>query len=55
MIFIYFNTQENIEEFTPTIRKMYRPYVRKARVIGEGFFIENKMNITNFFRKFGIM
>ena len=55
MIFIYFNTLQNIEEFTPTIRKMYRPYVRKARIIGEGFFIEHKMNISNFLRKFGIM
>ena len=55
MIIIYFSILDNVESFTPTIRQMYRPYMRKARIIGEGFLGEQSMNITNLFRKFGIM
>jgi hypothetical protein len=55
IILIYFVTLENVEGFTPTIRQMYRPYIRKARIIGEGFLSEQTINITNLFRKFGIL
>jgi hypothetical protein len=55
LLLIYFNTSPNTEEFTPYIRQIYRPYVRHARIFGEGFYVEQKMNITNLFRKFGIM
>ena len=55
IVLIYFATLENVEGFTPTIRQMYRPYVRRARIVGEGFLGEHKINITNLFRKFGIM
>ena len=55
IIFIYLTTLENAEGFTPTIRQMYRPYIRNARIIGEGFIGEQTINITNLFRKIGIM
>lgn len=55
MIIIGFVTIENAEGFTPSIRQMYRPYLRRGRIIGEGFLGEQKINITNLFRKFGIM
>ena len=55
IVLIYFPTLEIAEGFTPTIRQMYRPYARQARIFGEGFLGEYKMSITNLFRKFGIM
>lgn len=51
----YVNSLQYVEEFTPKIKKMYRPYVRNARVIGEGFYNKSTSNISNLFRKFGIM
>ena len=55
IIFAYFNSLQNVEHFTPKIRALYRPYVRNARIIGEGFYNKQKNNISNLFRKFGIM
>jgi hypothetical protein len=43
------------EAFTPKMRELYRPYVRNARIITEGFYEKNKSDISNLFRKFGIM
>ena len=51
----YINSLQYVEEFTPKIKEMYRPYVRNARVIGEGFYNKSTSNISNLFRKFGIM
>ena len=46
---------DNTENFTPKMREMYRPYIRDARIISEGFYEKNKSDISNLFRKFGIM
>lgn len=53
--FAYFNSLHDVEQFTPKIREFYRPYVRSARVFGEGFYTKQKNTISNLFRKFGIM
>ena len=53
--FAYFNSLPDVEDFTPGIREVYRPYVRNVRILGEGFYIKQKNNISNLFRKFGIM
>ena len=53
--FAYFNSLPDVEDFTPGIREVYRPYVRNVRILGEGFYIKQKNNIFNLFRKFGIM
>jgi hypothetical protein len=55
IVFAYFNSLQNVEHFTPKIRALYRPYDRNARIIGEGFYNKQKNNISNLFRKFGIM
>ena len=55
VIFAYINSLHDVEEFTPRIKEMYRPYVRNARIIGEGFYNKSNSNISNLFRKFGIM
>lgn len=53
--FAYVKSQQSIENFTPEIRKLYRPHVRKARVFSEGFYDKTTTDISNLFRKFGIM
>ena len=55
VIFAYINSLHTVESFTPKIKEMYRPYVRNARIIGEGFYNKYNSNISNLFRKFGIM
>ena len=55
IIFAYFNSLQSIENFTPKIREFYRPIVRNTRVYGKGFYDKTTSNITNLFRKFGIM
>jgi hypothetical protein len=55
IIFAYINSLYTIENFTPKIRETYRPIVRRARIIGEGFYNKTSSNISNLFRKFGIM
>ena len=53
--FAYINSLHDVEEFSPRIKEMYRPYIRNARIIGEGFYNKTNSNISNLFRKFGIM
>ena len=55
IIFAYINSLHNVEEFTPKIKEMYRPYVRHARIFGEDIYNTSSSNISNLFRKFGIM
>ena len=55
IIFAYINSLHTVESFTPKIKEIYRPYVRNARIIGEGFYNKSNSNISNLFRKFGIM
>lgn len=52
----YYNNNNNSkkENFTPKIREMYRPYLRHARVVSEGFYGNHKNNINRVFRKFGL-
>lgn len=53
--FAYINTPHYVEDFTPKINETCRPYVRNARIISEGFYNKSRSNISNIFRKFGIM
>ena len=55
MYIAYYNTLSSIEPFTPLIKEMYRPIVRNTRIISEGFYNKTTSNISNLFRKFGIM
>ena len=48
------NNNSKKENFTPKIREMYRPYLRHARVVSEGFYGNHKNNINRVFRKFGL-
>jgi len=36
--FAYINTLHDVDEFTHIINKMYLPYVRNARIIGEEIY-----------------
>jgi hypothetical protein len=55
IIFAYVNSLHCVEHFTPKIREIYRPIVRNTRIVGEGFYNKTTSNISNLFRKFGIM
>jgi hypothetical protein len=55
LFFAYINTQSSAESFTPHIRGLYRPIVRHTRIIGEGFYNKTSSNISNLFRRFGII
>ena len=55
LIFAYINSLHTEESISPKINEIYRPYVRNARIIGEGFYNKSNSNISNLFRKFGIM
>ena len=53
--FIINRSSNDTEPFTPYMRSCYRPHVRQMRIISEGFYNKHQNNITNLFRKFGIM
>jgi hypothetical protein len=55
LYYIYNHYYNNTENFTPAIREFYRPYVRNARIMSEGFYGTQSSNMSNLFRKFGIL
>jgi hypothetical protein len=55
IFFAYMNSIHSVENFTPKIRQVYRPIVRNTRLITEGFYNKVTSNISNLFRKFGII
>ena len=46
---------DSIEGFTPKIREVYRPYVRKIRIFSENFYNNSIENVSTFFRKMGVI
>ena len=52
---ILYYLEERKEAFTPAIRELYRPYVRNVRIQSEGFYNRISSNISNLFRKYGIL
>jgi len=55
LFFSYLNSLHSTESFTPYINGMVRPVVRNTRIIGEGFYNKTSSNISNLFRKFGLL
>jgi len=55
VIFSYVNSLNNVENFTPKIRQFYRPIFRNVRITTENFYSKTNSNISNFFRKIGLM
>ena len=55
IVFAYINSIHSVEKFTPNIRQIYRPIIRNTRLISEGFYNKATSNISNLFRKFGII
>jgi uncharacterized protein YxeA len=56
IIFAYFSKKLTIEEgFTPSLRKIYRPYVRRARITTESFYADKSTSMSNLFRRSGIL
>ena len=46
---------KNLEGFTPSVRKVYRPYLRKARIATEGFRDKYALKMTNMMKRAGIV
>ena len=61
VFFAYINSkkekekEKETESFTPSMRALYRPHLRNARVITEGLYNKHSSNVSNIFRKFGIL
>jgi hypothetical protein len=51
------NNNDNIilENFTPKIREMYRPLVRNARLGSEYVYNKHSSNMSNLFRRVGLL
>lgn len=45
---------ESLESFTPGIRQAYRPYVRRTRILSEGFYDKSENHVLKLFRKFDL-
>ena len=50
----YMSHKEEREAFTSSIRSFYRPHVRNARLLYEGFYDRTKNNFNALLRKFGL-
>ena len=61
VFFAYINSKKEKEKenekesFTPSMRALYRPHLRNARVITEGLYKRHSSNVSNICRKFGIL
>lgn len=51
------NNNDNtiLENFTPKIREMYRPLVRNARLGTEDVYNKHSSNMSNLFRRVGLL
>jgi hypothetical protein len=57
-IYIYFYNNNNLyrEAFIPkVVKETYRPIVRNMRMTYEGFYNQSSTDISNLFRKFGLI
>lgn len=54
-LLIYISKIDSKENFTPGIREMYNPYIRRIRLFGENYYKKIKSNSNLFFRKFGLI
>ena len=52
MLFAVTMNNDIEEGFTPGVRRFYRPYVRRARIVKESF---STNHLSNMFRKLGII
>jgi hypothetical protein len=50
----YNSNNSKKENFTPKVREMYRPYVRNARIVSEGFYGRHKNKVDSVFKKIGL-
>ena len=55
LVSMYNVYNETHEGFTPSIREMYRPYIRDARIKAEGLYTKHTNKLHNILRKFQIM
>ena len=54
LFFSYYNSLNQQENFTPHIRRFYRPYLRQARMLKESFYDRTKEHVNRILRKTGL-
>lgn len=56
IIFLFASRNQYQESFVPkNIKQIYRPLERNVRTKYEGFYNKTSSNVSNLFRKFGIL
>ena len=57
IFFAYYNSLHSQiqENFTPHIKRFYRPYLRHARLFTEGFYSHLNGHMNRFMRKTGLL
>ncbi len=56
IIFVFVSKNQYQESFVPkNIKQIYRPLERNVRTKYEGFYNKTSTNVSNLFRKFGIL
>ena len=51
LAFSYYNSQKTVEKFTSSIREAYRPYVRNAKTVYNGYYDSAKNNVSGIIKK----
>lgn len=54
LFFSYYNSF-NTENFTPHIRRFYRPYLRNTRIYRDNFYNKMREHFHRFLRKTGLI
>jgi uncharacterized protein YxeA len=52
---LYSSNNNNYENFTPYMRKLYRPHIRNARLLSENIYTKYKNNVIILLRKYNIL
>jgi len=57
LFFSYYNSfnREEKENFTPHIRRFYRPYLRNTRIYRDNFYNKMREHFHRFLRKTGLI
>ena len=55
IVSLYTSYSNYTEEFTPYLREMYRPQLRKLRLFSEDFYNNQKKNIHIYLKKTGLI
>jgi hypothetical protein len=55
IVIFYLKGCNDTENFTPTIKRLYRPHIRNIRTVTESFYNKNNLRLNNLLTKFGVI